>query len=141
MSKLTPEQFADKQARRLKASTEDIRIGIENVTESPMKKAVLKQDKMRTNLMASIDSGKWAQRTGAVTLDQWKTSVLDKGIGRIAAGIDGARDKVIAFAGELLPYQDALKTKIDKMPDITLEDNINRMIEFTRGMSNFKRRS
>ena len=141
MSRLTAEQFADKQARNLKNAQEDIRIGVENVTESPMQKAIAKKGKMRANIIAAIDDGKWERGLGRVSLDQWKTAVLDKGIGRIAAGIDGARDKVIAFANELLPYQDAINVKLNKMPDTTLQDSIQRMVFFTTEMAKFKRRS
>jgi len=39
MPKLTPAEYAEKHARRLKASTEDIRKGVAKVTEAPTAKA------------------------------------------------------------------------------------------------------
>lgn len=141
MAKLTPEQFAEKHARRLKGAVEDMRQGIERVTESPTLKAAAKKDKMRAGINAAIDSGKWERGLKRVTVDEWKSKMIDKGLGRIAAGIDAAQAKVTAFASELLPYQDRLKSDISKMPDLTLEDNINRMTSFVRGMSKFKRSS
>lgn len=140
MGKLTPEQFADKQARNLKNSTESIRIGIENVTESPMAKAVKQKDKMRQNFNLAMDNGKWERNTLAVDLPTWKAAVLDKGMGRIAAGIDGARDKVVKFAEQLIPFEDNLQKEIDKMPNTTLDDSINRMTAWARGMAKFQRR-
>ena len=50
------------------------------------------------------------------------------------------KDKVISFAGQLLPHIDKVKGEIDKMPDLTLEDSINRMATFTRGMSKFHKK-
>jgi len=47
--------------------------------------------------------------------------------------------KVEAFFGELLPFQDGLKNTVDAMPDVTLEDSIQRMTTWTRGMADFKR--
>ncbi len=137
MSKLTPVEFQEKHARRLKASTEDMRKGIEAVTESPTAKAAAKMDKLRTNLLKAIDSGKMAQRLKAVTLDDWKKKTIDVGIGRVASGIDAAAPKVIAFAEQLLPHLDKLKSEVDRMPDVTLDDNINRMVAHTRGMAKF----
>jgi len=64
---------------------------------------------------------------------------LNKGVNRVATGIDEAAAKVEAFASELLPHIDSGVSKIKKMGDVTLEDNINRMVEFTRHMSKFKR--
>ena len=139
MAKLTAKEFQEKHNRRLKAATEDMRLGVERVTESPTAKAAKKADKMRANILKSIDSGKWAAGLNRVTLEDWKSKMINKGVGRVAAGIDEAEDKVIAFAEKLLPHIDAGQTIIAKLPDVTLEDSINRMTTFTRHMAKFKR--
>lgn len=141
MAKLTPDEFVDKHARRLKGATEDIRRGVERVTESPTAKAAAKKDKMKANLVAALDSGKWERGLKRVTLEDWKGKMIDKGVGRIAAGIDAAAPKVRAFASELLPHIDKVQAEIKSMPDVSLEDNINRMTTFIRGMAKFKRTS
>ena len=140
MARLTAEEFTEKHARRLKASTEDIRRGVERTTESPTAKAASKKDKMRTNINAALDSGKWEKGLRRVTLDEWKRKTVDVGVGRIAAGIDAATDKVRGFASELLPFIDKVQSDIKRLPDVTLEDNINRMVTFIRGMSKFERK-
>jgi len=139
MAKLTAAEFQEKHARRLKAAVEDVRKGIDRVTESPTEKAAAKQDKMLTNLTAAVNSGKWASGLKRVTLEDWKKKTRDVGVNRIAAGIDAAKPKVIAFAEELLPHIDRGRDKIKAMPDVTLDDNINRMVAFTRHMSELKR--
>jgi len=139
MAKLTAAEFQDKHARRLKAATEDMRRGIDRVTENPCEKAAAKQDKMLTNLTASVTNGKWAAGLKRVSLEDWKKKARDIGVNRVAAGIDGAKDKTIAFAEQLLPHIDREKAKIAAMPDVTLDDNINRMTSFIRGMAGFKR--
>lgn len=139
MAKLTAAEFQEKHARRLKASVEDVRKGIDRVTENPCEKAAAKQDKMLTNLTAAVTGGKWALGLKRVSLEDWKKKARDIGVNRIAAGIDGAKEKTIAFAEQLLPHIDREKAKIAAMPDVTLDDNINRMTSFVRGMANFKR--
>jgi len=139
MAKLTAAEFQEKHARRLKAAVEDVRKGIDRVTENPCEKAAGKQDKMLTNLTAAVTSGKWAAGLKRVSLEDWKKKARDIGVNRIAAGIDGAKEKTIAFAEQLLPHIDREKAKIAGMPDVTLDDNINRMTSFVRGMANFKR--
>ena len=139
MAKLTASEFQEKHARRLKAAVEDVRKGIDRVTESPTEKAALKQDKMLTNLTASVNSGKWAAGLKRVSLEDWKRQTRDVGVNRIAAGIDASKSKVIAFAEELLPHIDRGQEKIKAMPDTTLDDNINRMVAFTRHMSELNR--
>jgi len=139
MSKLTPAEYTEKHARRLKASTPDIARGIERVTENPCEKAAAKQDKMLQNLTQSVSSGKWAAGLKRVSLEKWKRKAKDVGVNRVAAGIDAAKDKVTSFAEELLPHIDREREKLANMPDLTLDDSINRMTSFIRGMANFKR--
>lgn len=139
MAKLTASEFQEKHARRLKASVEDVRKGIDRVTESPTEKAAAKQDKMLTNLTAAVNSGKWAAGLKRVSLEQWKKQTKDVGVNRIAAGIDAAKDKVVAFAEDLLPHIDRGLSKISALPDTTLDDNINRMTTFVRHMAEMKR--
>jgi hypothetical protein len=137
---MTPQEFQEKQARRLKGSIEDIRSGIQRVTESPTAKAAKKADKMVANLTAAVNSGKWAARLNSVTLEEWKQKAIDKGLSRIASGIDGAKAKVEAFAAQLLPFEANLQESINKLPDLTLEDSVNRATSWIRGMSKFQRK-
>jgi len=139
MAKLTATEFQEKHARRLKGAVEDVRRGIERVTENPCDKAAAKQDKMLTNLTAAVQSGKWAAGLKRVSLEDWKKQARDVGVNRIAAGIDAAKTKVIAFAEVLLPHIDRGQDKIKAMPDVTLDDNINRMTTFVRHMADMKR--
>lgn len=140
MAKLTPQEATDKHARRLKGSIEDIRMGVERVTVAPTAKAAEKLDKMKLKYLEAIDSGKVERGLKRVSLEEWKTKTVNKGLNRIGAGVDEAHDKMVNFYSELLPFQDNLKSQVDKLPDITLEDNINRMTTFIRGMSKFKRK-
>lgn len=135
MAKLTPQQFQEKHNRNTKASIEDIRIGVNNVTESPMAKAAGQADKWLNELQKS--KSKWVSKMNAVSTEDWKRSMLDKGINRIADGLDASAGKVVAFAEKLLPFQDNLKSSVDKMPDVTLEDSIARATAWIRGMSKF----
>jgi len=135
---ITPDQFVEKHARRLKGALEDMRRGVEAVDVAPGKKAAEKEGKMRAGIMRALDDGTWKRRVGAVSLDDWKKAMLDKGLGRVAAGVDGAADKVGSFATQLLAQESALQAEISKMPDLTLEDSIGRMTTWIRGMAKFE---
>lgn len=133
-------QFQEKHARRLKAALEDMRTGVNRVTEAPGEKAAAAQDKMRANLTAAIDSGKWARRVSSVTLPEWKNAMINKGVPRVSAGIDGAAEKVREFAEQLITHENALLTQVERLPNVTLEDSINRATTWIRGMAGFERR-
>jgi len=136
--RVTPAEFVEKHNRRTKAALEDLRRGVEAVTEAPGAKAAAKADKMRANLLEALDSGKWQRRVAAVGVDDWKRAMIEKGVNRVAGGLDGAREKVAQFAEQLLSHQASLKDKVDAMPDLTLEDSIARATEWIRGMSKFE---
>lgn len=138
--RVTAAEFQEKHARRLKAAEPDIRAGIARVDTAPGELAAKKQDKMRARLMAKIDDGTWAARVRAVTLVDWKAKATDKGIPRISQGIDAAKDKVVNFASQLLPAVQAAATKIETMPDLTIEDSIARSGSFIREMSKFRKK-
>jgi len=135
----TADKMAGKWNRNIKASTPDIRAGIEGVDEAPTLAAVAKQDKFKTKLMESIDSGKWADGLRRVTLEAWRSAAINKGIGRIAAGADEALPKVLAFAEEVLPHIARGQAEVAKLPDFTIEDSINRVAVMMRHMAGFKR--
>ena len=140
MAKLTPEQFAEKHNRRTKAALEDMKAGVEAVTEAPTEKAAAKQEKMRQRLLEALESGKWANGLKRVSLEEWKQKMLELGLNRVATGLDANKKKVEEFAAQLLPHIDAGQKLIEKMPDVTLEDSINRMTAFIRHMSKFQRK-
>lgn len=135
MAKLTPEEYAAKQARNLKNSLPDVRMGIQRVTEAPGVAAVRQQDKMRNNTLAAIDSGLWASKTRAVNLQDWQQAALEKGVDRIGPGIDAAHDKQVQMASRLLPIVDAAAAKARAMPKNTLSDSIQRMTSFVTDMA------
>lgn len=140
MAKVSPEEFAEKHARRLKGAIGDMKAGVEKVTSAPGAAAAKKSDKMLANLTAKVQDGTWARRVAAVPLDEWKDKMINKGLARVSGGIDAAHGKMVDFAGQLLPAVDAAKAKIGGMPDLTIEDSINRMTTFVREMAKFKKK-
>jgi len=140
MVKMTPEEYADKHNRRLKAALEDVRSGVEKVTEAPGKLAAAKEAKMKAKVIEAIDKGIWKSRVQAVSLEEWKRKMAEVGIPRISGGIDAARDKVRDFATQLLPAVSSAQDKVKGLPDLTLEDSINRMTTFIREMAKFKKK-
>lgn len=138
--RLTATEFREKHAKRTKGAISDLKLGVQKVTEAPGKAAAAKVDKMRAKLLEKIDDGTWAERTAAVTLDEWQNAMLTKGAGRVSEGIDGAADKVEAFAEQLIAHENALLGDIADMPDLTLEDSISRARAWIEGMAKFKKR-
>lgn len=137
--KKTPAEVAEKYSRRASAATPDYQAGIESVTEAPTAKAAKKVDKMRQNFNAAIDSGKVKRGLERVTLGEWKDAALTKGVNRYASGVLAAQGKVESFMSEFLPHLDKVAATVGAMPDLTLQDNINRMVKHVTMVADFKR--
>lgn len=138
MAKMTGQQMAAKWRQNLSASTTFIQQGVQAVQDSPTEKAAASGEKMLRGITAAVQSGKWGRRLREVSLAQWKERTIQVGIPRIAQGAAASEGKFATFATRLLAFQDRLVQQVDAMPDLTLEDNINRMVTFVRGMSEFR---
>lgn len=138
MATKTPAQVSAKWAQRAQGATQALQDGINNVQSAPGVAAAAKQDKMLANLTAAVTSGKWAANVSAVTLTDWKNAMLTKGVQRYGAGISAAQPKFQAFMTKLLPFQQNIQAQLASMPDITLQDNINRAIFMMTEMAKFK---
>ena len=139
MVKLNAAEIADKWRRRAEAAASDYEKGTARVSVSPTEKAAAKKDKYKANLIKAIDEGKWEKGLKAVSLEEWKKSVADKGVPNYATGIRASESKMEGFMSELIPFQTSLQSEIDRMPDITLADSIARATKWIEGMAKFKR--
>ena len=138
MAKLTAQQIVKKQADRLKSSTTEMATQVRAVTEAPGIAAAKQQQKLIQNWNASVQSGRWAKRVASVDLGSWQKAMIEKGIPRVAQGIDAAAPKVEAFFNQFLPHLDKVESELKGMPSLTLEDNIQRMVHVVRRNAEFK---
>ena len=134
MARVNASEYAEKWGRRTKGATDDYRKGVERTSTAPGELAAQQADLMARKVAESIASGKWQRAVAGVSLQDWKTAALNKGAGRIAAGVDGAQTKQVQMAEKLLANVDRAVAAANQTPRGSFEDNINRMISFARSM-------
>jgi hypothetical protein len=134
----TSAEITEKWKSRLKNSIPDIQRGVNAVTDSPMTKAVAKQEKMKQNLIQSIDNGRWAAGLNAVSLQQWKDITTKKISSSLSAGVDAATAKHQKFSEYLITTVNGGLSTISSMPDMTIDDSANRAVAFMKYMANNK---
>ena len=139
MARVSPQEFAEKWARRTAAATNDYSNGIRRVREAPGQKAAAKADKYLSGVQQSHAEGKWQARVAAVSLGDWQKAAVEKGAGRISAGVTAAQGDMQRFGQQLLSHVDSVQAEVHAMPDNTLEERIARMVHSTRRMSEFRR--
>lgn len=131
---MTGQQVADKWARRLKAAGQDMRDGVQAVTQAPGVKAAQKAQKMLEGIQRAIQNGTWQRAVASVSLEDWKRAMIDKGVGRVSAGVDNAMPKMTVMADKLMSAIGQVQGSIANMPDNTFEDRLARMNKFITGM-------
>lgn len=129
---VNPEKVSAKWASRLTGAIGDIVEGVNGVTESPMEKAAGKSEKMLANLSKSVTSGKWANSLRKVPLETWKSKTAAKVKERLAGGVQAAMPKRQEFDRFWIPRTQEVSARIASMPDLTLQDSINRAAENIR---------
>lgn len=130
--------IAAKWARAMQQAGESIKAGVAAVTEAPGAKAADAQERWLAGVQRARDEGTFAANSRAVTLEQWKRAMLDKGVGRISAGVTAAQPVFMDFMAQLLPIAQASSRAVAAMPKGTLEDSKARMIANMENMSRFK---
>jgi hypothetical protein len=102
------------------------------VTESPTAKAASNPQKFLMGVQAAVQSGKWQAGLNAVSLQDWKTAMIQKGVGRVAQGTQAALPKMQAFMARFYPILQQNMEQVNAMPNNTLEDRINKMVAMAR---------
>jgi len=135
MAKVTAAQWLEKWGQRLNASGQFITSGVNNVQTAPGVTAAAAQDRMLTNLTASITSGVWARNVSAVSLADWKSAMINKGIPRVSQGVTAAQKNKTQVIGQLLAAVDNAASQANALPKGGLDQNIQRAVTFMRAMS------
>lgn len=135
----TAQTVANSWAQGMSTAGEKIKAGVNAVTESPTAKAAARADAYMAGVQRAIASGKWQAALQAVTLQDWKTSMIDKGVTRIAAGAAAAKPKFQQFMTEFLPYLQQGVQQLQSMPRGDIEQNIQRAVTMMRWNSGFRR--
>ena len=130
-----PSDVASRWSRGLAGSTDKIKSGVQAVSQAPGAKAAASKAKYLAGIQQNAD--KWARNVGSVSLGEWQSAMVDKAIARIPQGAQAAESKMTNFFNQLLPYIDSNVNTVRLMPNLTLEDSVNRAAAWIRTMSKF----
>lgn len=134
----TAAQVAQKWSANLQASTTSIQNGVNAVQTSPTQLAAQQQQAYLAGVQQAVSSGKWAAKLNAVSLSDWKSAMVNKGIPRIGQGAAAAQPKVQNVMNNLLPFIYDTRDSINASnPRGSLQQNIARMTAFVNAMAGY----
>lgn len=128
--------ITEKWAQRTAGATQQVIEGVQRVQTAPGVKAAAQKQVWLANIQAKAD--KWEQNTKAVSLQSWQAATT-AGAQRIAAGVNAKKSKMESFLTEFIPHVENVQRRVEAMPRGSLEQNLARMMENARGMSQFRR--
>lgn len=135
----TAQQVAQKWSTNLANATTSITNGVNAVTTAPTQLAAMQQTAYLTGIQHAVASGKWANALNNVTLADWKTAMLQKGVPRIATGATAAQPKVQQAFTPLLQFVYDTRDSVNAAnPRGTLQQNMARMNAFVQAMSTYR---
>ena len=129
---------ATKWVTRTSAAAQDYAQGVAQTDVDPTQRAIAAQGRLRSEFIAAIDSGKWAQRLQAVGKAGWQQAVASKGVQNFSTGVAAAEQKVAQAFGPLLSFEQGLQSTIQAMPNVTDADRNNRMLAWANGMRQYQ---
>jgi hypothetical protein len=137
MAAKTAQQVADKWARNMANAGQSYKDGVMAVREAPGVAAARAADRMKANIIDSIDSGRYAQRVSAVSLSTWQQKTANKGAARLTQGAAEAKQDVMEFQQRWLPIMQQASEQVKQMPKGTEADAVARMLVIYRAGKQF----
>lgn len=135
MARVNAQQWLDKWGRRLSSAGPDIQAGVNRVQRAPGQDAAAAADRMLLGVQQSIQDGTWQNNVSKVSLQDWKDSMINKGVPRLAQGVAAAQKNSAGKIQELLSAVDAAAAAANALPKGSLEQNIQRSVVFQREMA------
>jgi hypothetical protein len=113
---LSVDQIATKWSSKAGGAGNDYKNGIQGVQQAPGQAAVAAQGTMVAKWNESVQSGRWAARTGSVSLEQWKQQAMGKGAANYGNGISAGKQKYQAAIAYYAPYYQQAREAAKQFP-------------------------
>jgi len=134
-------EIVSRWERGMATAAEKYKKGIQNTTVNPMERAAASADRYAAGVQRAVSEGRYQRGLARVSKDQWQQASIDKGAARLASGAAASRPKYTEFWTRFGPYLQNVKDRVRQMPRGTLEENLNRMMENARLLSQFRNRN
>lgn len=136
----TAAQVAAKWSTNLTNATQSMKDGVNAVQTSPTQLAAANPQGYLQGVQQAVATGKWAAGLNAVSLQDWKNAMINKGLPRVGTGATQAQPKVQqAFAPLLQFIYDARDQVNAANPRGSLQQNIQRSVAMQQAMAQYKK--
>jgi hypothetical protein len=133
----TSAQATAKWLTGISGAQDRMKAGALAVKDSPGAKAAAAADKWLARVTAS--KAKFIANSQAVSLQAWQNAYINTGLPRVSQGAQDKQGKYTAAMDAFLPYMAQGLQQIDRMPNNTIEDAVNRAAAMIRWNAKYVR--
>lgn len=134
VTNVDPATLAAGWATKLAGAGDRIKAGVQAVTTAPGQAAAAASGRWLASVTAA--EPRFKQNVAAVSLQDWQSSFIDKGLPRIASGAQAAQSKFAAVLTKILATERTIVGSLPARGDV--EANIARSASFIRAMHGAK---
>jgi len=130
------QEVAAKWAQRAGSASQEYIEGAQRTDKDPTALAIAAIPRMRSEILAAIDSGRVAAGLRRVGKQGWLDAIVSKGATNYATGVSQAEGKVAAAFGPLLSYISGGLSRVSSMPantDAERKARMNFWFDYMRG--------
>jgi hypothetical protein len=115
----------------MQGAASKITAGVNAVTVAPGQAAARQATVWAQNTAAA--QSKYAKNVSAVSLNEWQTATINKGVSRVASGAAASQDKYTAAMTQILPQITSIVQSLP--PRGTTDQNIQRAVTYMQKAS------
>jgi hypothetical protein len=127
---------AAKWSTRTQAAQQDYVSGVQNTDKDPTALAIAQGQRYIQRTQDAFNSGKWANGLRRAGKAGWQAATIAKA-SSFASGVAASEQKVQTAFAPLLAYETSLQSRVQSMPNVTLQDRIARATAWITGMHDY----
>lgn len=140
MARKTPDMVVEKFRRRIAAAGPDYRYGIENPIRPWVEGYAASAERMKQELQKALAEGRHLKGAREKGQSRWEQKVRQVGADRYTAAAPIAAENYAKAASDIMSAAEAARAAAAKLPNVTLEDRLNRAVAAMRAISDYWKR-
>jgi len=136
---ITPQQASQKLGNGIRNGSTAYTNGVNAVQTAPSQLAIAKKSKWVQAMTDPKTHDRWEAGLGRISLTDWKSAASGVGAQRFAQSADKAQTNYQEFATDFFPFLASVQSQVNAMPDVTLDERINKAVQNMRLISNYTR--
>ena len=136
MPNFDPTSAARNWSQGLTGAGQKITDGVNRVQTAPGQKAAQQVQKYINGVTNAVP--KWQRKVAAVSLESWRSSMINKGVPRVATGAQAAEGKFQQAITPLFSFMQSLWNQVESMDTSTPGARDAKMLAWVQGMRQYQ---